>query len=142
MYLIIFECTKDFGDSPILNYYGQKFSREDIKERVEKNIKLFKSMGLKAGDTVSVIMLNTPEVLFMWYALSKLGVTTNMIKFDESPERIKYMMNLTKSKYLFASAAPFILNSVNEVVKSNDNVEKVIIVDLFESLMKNKLKIW
>ena len=132
--------TKDFGDSPILNYYGQKFSREDIKERVEKNIKLFKSMGLKAGDTVSVIMLNTPEVLFMWYALSKLGVTTNMIKFDESPERIKYMMNLTKSKYLFASAAPFILNSVNEVVKSNDNVEKVIIVDLFETLNEEQVK--
>lgn len=132
--------TKDFGDSPILKYYGQKFSREDIKERVEKNIKLFKSMGLKAEDTVSVIMLNTPEVLFMWYALSKLGVTTNMIKFDESPERIKYMMNLTKSKYLFASAAPFILNSVNEVVKSNDNVEKVIIVDLFESLNEEQVK--
>ena len=88
--------TAKFGNSPILNYYGRKFSREDIKREVEDNIKRFQTMGLKAGDTVSLVMLNTPEVLFIWYALSKMGVTTNMIKFDESPDRIQYMVDLSK----------------------------------------------
>lgn len=132
--------TAKFGNSPILNYYGRKFSREDIKREVEDNIKRFQTMGLKAGDTVSLVMLNTPEVLFIWYALSKMGVTTNMIKFDESPDRIQYMVDLTKSKYLFVSNAPFILKNVLEVAKKDENLKNVYIVDLFESLNTEQKK--
>ena len=124
----LFEATNDYPENKLLKYYGKEYTREDIKFEVEKNIKMFSSMDLNPGDVVSLIMIDVPEVLFMFLALSKMGVITNLIKFDEVPERINSMMNLTNSKYLFASEVPFILTNVKEAVKSNDNIEKIIIV--------------
>lgn len=126
--------TSKFPNAVLLDYYGKKYTRRDIVNEVEEYIKRFKAMGLKLGDTVSFVMLNVPEVIFMWYALSKMGVIANMIKFDESSERIKYMLDLTKSKYLFASEVPFILENVKGALDNNTSLENVITLSLTESL--------
>ena len=129
--------TREFPDDVVLiNYYGKTYKKNDIIAEVENNIKRFRKMGLKRGDVVSFVMLDVPEVVFLWYALTSIGVTANMIKFDESSERIKYMTDLTKSKYVFASSVPFIINNVNGALLSSDNIEKVIVVELTESLPK------
>lgn len=118
----------------LLEYYGRKYTITDIKKEVEYYIRCFKAMGLQKNDVVSFVMLDVPEVLFMWYALTALGVIANMIKFDESGERIKYMTELTKSKYVFATSVPFIIKNVNESLKNNKAVEKVITLELTEAL--------
>lgn len=118
----------------LLDYYGRKYTRDDIKHEVDNNIKRFISMGIKRGDSVSFVMLDTPEILFMWYALTKLGASANMIKFDESGERIKYMTELTKSKYLFVTAVPFIVEHVNEALKTGMSINKIIVAELTEAL--------
>ncbi len=127
--------TKEFpNDAILLNYYGKTYKKSDIIKEVENNIKRFRNMGLKRGDVVSFVMLDVPEVVFLWYALTSIGVTANMIKFDESSERIKYMTDLTKSKYVFASSVPFIINNVNGALQNSDSIEKVVVIELTESL--------
>lgn len=134
-YSYFLQMTSEFPkDTVLLNYYGKEYTVEDIKNEVQKYLKKFVSMGLKKGDTISMIMLDVPEVLFMWYAATHLGITSNMIKFDETSERIKYMLDLTKSKYVFASGVPFIVQNLDGALKNNPNVEKAIICDLTESL--------
>lgn len=126
--------TEYFYDACILDYYGRRYSVKDIDFEVQKYIKKFKSMGLKKGDAVSFVMLNTPEVIFMIYALIRMGITANMIKFDESGERIKYMTELTDSKYLIVSEVPFILNNVKNALQGNNLLKEVVTVSLTESL--------
>ena len=89
--------TEDFS-FPLLEYYGKKYTRKDIKKEVEDKIKRLTEMGIKEGDMVSFVFLNVPEAIFFWFALSKMGAVANLIKFDESPERIKYMCELANSK--------------------------------------------
>jgi len=129
--------TKDYN-FPLLEYYGEEYTREDIKREVEEKIKRLTAMGIKQGDMVSFVFLNVPEAIFFWFALSKMGASANLIKFDESPERIKYMCDLAKSKYLFVSEVPFI---VDNVMKSyhlglTNTVDKVITVPVTESMPK------
>lgn len=128
------EETKKFPNACVLDYYGRRYTRSDIETEVNEYIKKFKAMGIKKGDTVSFVMLNTPEAIFMSYALIKLGAVSNMIKFDESGERIKYMTELTKSKYLIASEVPFILSNVKKALDESDQLEQVVTVSLTESL--------
>ena len=129
------EMTKNFPQSTILlEYYGRNYTISDIKREVEYYIKCFSAMGLKKGDVVSFVMLDVPEVLFMWYALTSLGVISNMIKFDESGERIKYMTELTNSKYIFATSVPFIIKNVKDALENNNIVEKVITLEVTEAL--------
>lgn len=129
--------TKDYN-FPLLEYYGKKYTREDIIKEVETKIKQLTAMGVKEDDMVSFVFLNVPESIFFWLALSKMGAAANLIKFDESPERIKSMCELAKSKYLFVSEAPFIIDNVIESynIGLGDTVEKVITVPIMESMPK------
>lgn len=135
----LLDVAKAYGNSSLLNYYGRNYSIKDIKEEVEKNIIKFTSMGLKQGDIVSFIMIDVPEVLFLWLALTKMGVITNLIKFDEVPERINYMINLTNSKYLFVSEVPFILKNVRETLNINKNIDQVVSISPIESVSKKMI---
>jgi len=127
--------TKDY-DFPLLEYYGRKYTRKDIEKEVEDKIQKLTAMGVKQGDMVSFVFLNVPEAIFFWFALSKMGATANLIKFDESPERIKYMCELAESKFLFVSEAPFIIDNTIKSLELGNNVEKVISVPITESMPK------
>jgi len=123
-------------DFPLLEYYGKKYTRKDIEKEVEDKIKKLTAMGVKQGDMVSFVFLNVPEAIFFWFALSKMGAAANLIKFDESPERIKYMCELAESKFLFVSEAPFIIDNAIKSLELGNSVETVISVPITESMPK------
>ncbi|MBQ7136824.1 MAG: acyl--CoA ligase [Bacilli bacterium] len=129
--------TRNF-DFPLLEYYGKKYTRKDIEREVEDKIKKLTTMGVKQGDMVSFVFLNVPEAIFFWFALSKMGATANLIKFDESPERIKTMCELANSKYLFVSEVPFIVDNVIKSCELGlwDTVDQIITVPVTESMPK------
>ena len=137
-YDYFFDVTKNY-DWPLIEYYGKKYTKEEIKEEVDNYIKRFTTMGIKEGDTVSFILLNVPETMFFLLALSKMGAAVNLIKFDESPERIKFMTNLSNSKYLFASEVPFIMDNVSSALDLGSNIEKVISLPVTEAIPKEKM---
>ena len=135
IYDYFFHVTKDYK-WPLLEYYGKKYTSKDIKREVDDKIKKLTAMGVKQDDKVSFIFLNVPEAIFFMLALSKMGAAANTIKFDESPERIKYMCELSESKYLFMSEVPFIVDNVLKSFECGNPVEQVISVPLTESMPK------
>lgn len=134
-YDYFFEVTKEFN-WPLWEYYGRKYTAKDIKKETDKIIKKLTAMGIKEGDTVSFIFLNVPETLFFHLALSKMGAITNLIKFDEPAERIKFMCDLAKSRYLFATEIPPIIDNVLEALDLGCGVDQVISVPLTEAMPK------
>ncbi len=134
-YDYFFEVTKEFN-WPLWEYYGRKYTAKDIKKETDKIIKKLTAMGIKEGDTVSFVFLNVPETLFFHLALSKMGAITNLIKFDEPAERIKFMCDLAKSKYLFATEVPPIIDNVLEALDLGCGVEQVVSVPLTEAMPK------
>ena len=119
---------------PLLEYYGREYYKNDIINITQEYIGRFSSMGIKEGDTVSFMMLDVPEVLFSMFALSKLGATTNLIKFDESVERIRFMANKGESDYMIISEVDFIVNNVLDSLKLGNNVKEVITVPITEMM--------
>ena len=130
------EYSKDTILLDLLNIKG--FTRTDIEREVKKQIKMFTNLGIKANDTVSFMMLNVPEVIFMFLALNKMGAIANLIKFDESPERINYMLNLTNSKYFFVNDIDFMISNSKKVLELNNNLEKIITIPVMESVNESK----
>ena len=123
------------SDTILLDFMGKRgYTREDIEREVSNQIKMFTNLGVNRGDTVSFMMLNVPEVIFMFLALNKMGAIANLIKFDESPERINFMLNLTNSKYFFISEVPLIIENVIKTTNLDNKLEKVIVVPVMESL--------
>ena len=135
------ETAKYPNDLVLLNYMNEKkYTREDIIKEVKQHIKMFTNLGVKPGDVVSFMMFNTPEVIIMFLALNKMGAIADLIKFDESSERINKMLNLTHSKYLFISDMPFMLDNVLKVTKLPNSLEKVVVIPIEESIKESKFK--
>lgn len=116
--------TKQYGNALMISYCSKNYHREDVITEVEKYIKRFNKMGINKGDIVSFMMLNNPDIIFMWLALSKIGAITNLIKFDEAEERIRDILNKTESKYFFISDVPLITEKVSKGIVGTNNLEK------------------
>jgi len=129
------------SDTILLDYMGKiGYTRDQIDLEITKQANMFLNLGVKHGDIVSFMMLNVPEVIFMFLALNKIGAITNLIKFDESPERINYMLNLTNTKYFFINDVPFIKENVKKVLNLTNKLEKVIEIPVIESLQPSLKK--
>ncbi len=79
IYDLLWENNKGHGEDIALNYYGHKFTYAQLFGRVEQAAKAFAALGVKAGDIVMVCTVNTPEMVFAFYALNRLGAISNMV---------------------------------------------------------------
>src|SRR5262245_42744724 len=64
---------------PFLLYRGHCFTYEAANRLVNRYASAYRSLGLRAGDTVALMMENRPEYLWHFLAAGKLGVTISLI---------------------------------------------------------------
>lgn len=60
MYEYIFEKNKDNLNRIAINYYGNKFTYNELFEKINEYASKFKSLGVKKDDIVSICMSTTP----------------------------------------------------------------------------------
>jgi len=64
---------------PALNYFGRKITYGEMFENIEKATDAFVSLGIKSGDIVTGISVTTPEVVYIVYALNRIGAISNWL---------------------------------------------------------------
>ena len=63
---------------------GRKITYEELFESIEKYAKLLYAKGVREGDLIGICTLNTPESVYLLYALNKLGaVDVGFSPFDK-----------------------------------------------------------
>ncbi|MGL4321697.1 MAG: AMP-binding protein, partial [Paracoccaceae bacterium] len=63
------------------------------------------AMGVRAGDTVSVLSPNIPELFELHYAVPLLGAVLNTINTRLEPETVAYILDHSDSVLVFADTA-------------------------------------
>ena len=79
MYQCIYENNKNHLNRIAMEYYGRLFTYNDLFEQIDKTAKALIALGVKKGDIVTIAMPTTPEVVYLLYAISKIGAIANMI---------------------------------------------------------------
>ncbi len=136
-YTFIDEATTGFGDYTALTYFGNKISYDEFKEKVNIYANNLLEYGLKKGDSITLLMPNTPEIVYYFYACWILGVTVSPIDPRTNPTGICEIINNTNAKLLvtildkYAEKVSPILNKIN--------VEKIVVVSPTDS-MGNSVK--
>lgn len=117
-------------DRVAIEYFGNKLTYQKLIRKIDKCAKSLVAMGVKKEDIVTICMPTTPEMVYMFYALSKIGAVSNMIDPRKSAEEICEYANEVNSK-LFLS-----IDMVGEKLrnlKENTKVEEIIIATPYES---------
>lgn len=102
-YDYMLENSKNHMDSIALTFEDKKITYEEMFEAIEKYAKLLRSKGAEKGDLIGICTFNTPEAVYLVYALNLLGaVVVGYSPFD-TKERIKADVELTKPKMVITT---------------------------------------
>ena len=114
-----------------LNYFGVKISYSKLFKNIDKVKKSLSQLGVKKGDIVTLAMANTPEMVYLFYALNRLGAICNVIDPRYSSTEMKREINEVGSK-LFISLD--ICYPVVSSILSETTIEKIVCISPIESL--------
>ena len=121
-------------DSVDLNrvYKDIKISKRELIENINLVADALWMMGIREGDIVTICSSNTPETIYMDYALNKIGAVPNYIYPNLTADEMKYFFNEVKGEYVFMLGEPEIKKSVLEAA-NNSTVKTIIEASAIES---------
>lgn len=118
-------------DKTALNYFGIKISYKELIKNIDKVAKALKENNVKSGDVVTLAMANTPETIYVFYALNRLGAICNVIDPRYSPEEMKREINLANSELVLT--LDMAEKNIEKIINETD-VKKVVSITPVESL--------
>ena len=79
IYSFLKESNKHRLHDTAIYYYGKRITVNHLIERIDECANAFDALGVKKGDTVSLLSASTPESIIALYALNKIGASVNAI---------------------------------------------------------------
>ncbi len=131
IYEYLWENNKNHLDDVALVYFNRKITYKELFENIEKVAKAFSKLGVKKSDVVTICTVNTPEMVYVLYALNRLGAIANMIDPRTNVDGIREYMLETNSKFVLTIdlAYPVIVKATKDI-----DVEKIVVVSPADSL--------
>ena len=121
-------------DSVDLNriYKDVKISKRELIDNINLVSDALWMLGIREGDIVTICSSNTPETIYMDYALNKIGAVPNYIYPNLTADEMKYFFDEVKSEYVFMLGEPEIKKAVLEAA-NNSSIKTIIEASVIES---------
>lgn len=129
-YNLIYNKMKNKQNYVALNYFGRKITYKEMFENIERVAKSLKANGIKKGDIVTMAMPTSPETVYLFYALNRIGAISNCIDPRLTVEGLKATLQATNSKHLIALD---MCEPIIEEVKKDLNLGLIVSVSPVES---------
>lgn len=101
-YNYMLEQNKDYMDLTALSFGDRRITYEEMHDRIEKYVRLLYSKGVRQGDVIGIFAYNTPESVYLLYALDIIGaIVVGYSPFDNK-EKIKLDIEMTKPKMVIS----------------------------------------
>lgn len=120
-----------------LFYRGNKITYKEMFANVVRFAKTLKVLGVKKGDEVPVMVSNIPEYPYIFLAINLIGATMNTVGTWFHEDYLKEIIANSCSHIFFVSDDCY--ESARKAVEASDNIKKVIMFSLTDSLYINEL---
>lgn len=114
-----------------LEYFGTKISYGKVFDKIDLISKSFKAIGIKAGDIITFALPTMPEMVYIFYALNRIGAISNAIDPRLQESEILQTIKETNSKVLIA--VDMCLPAISKLLKKTE-LEHMVILTPVESL--------
>ena len=122
--------NKDYPDEQAIEYFGANITFGELLKNIDIVAKSLEEYGVKKGDFVTICSTTTPEVIYIFYALSKIGAVANVISPFYSPEELMSRINECESKVVIM-VDKFLPKFKNELNKEKN--KNVIVLPMMNS---------
>lgn len=139
MYQWIYDFNKDYPDEIALQYLGINITYKQLFENIKKVSDALKGLGVEEGEIVTLAMPSTPEVVYLIYALNRIGAVANIIHPLPSVNELHFYLEEVQSRFFFMFDGTYDL--IRDTL-ADTPVEKAIIVSPAASLPVFKRKLY
>ena len=102
MYQALVEAGKKCPGDLAIFYQGKKINFKTLIKRVDNTADiLYHQLGVRENDVVVIAQPNIPETIVLFYALNKIGATSNLIHPFTPFNQVKSIMDKTHTKVAF-----------------------------------------
>lgn len=98
------ESVKKHPDKIAFIFEEQKWTFRDVENITNKIGNYFYEKGYQPGDSVAIFVENSPELVFLWLGLSKIGVVSALINYSLKKEGFAHCVTVSKARALLFSA--------------------------------------
>jgi len=113
------------GDKPFIYFGEQRITYKELGEKVNKVANGFAGMGVTKGNKIAIMMDNSPEFIYILFALAKLGAIEAPINTAHKGNILEYLINYSDAKILVISEA--LVPQIKAIEKSLQNLQKVVV---------------
>lgn len=131
MWRFLWERNRDRLQNVALNYFGRRITYRKLFENIDFVARSLCSLGVKQGDTVSICPLNTPEFIYLLYAVNKIGAVSNWIGLTSPVSDLREQLASTNSRVVFTVSLAY--EQVAEAA-GDTRVETIVTVPLEASM--------
>lgn len=131
MYELVYKNNQDNLERIALNYYGTKISYTKMLEEISLLSGALENIGVKKGDIVSVCMINSPETIFLLFALNKLGAVANMVYGSSTTNELKKHLMDTGSTIVVTLD---MFQEKFEAIADETGLKHVVVANLIQSM--------
>jgi long-chain acyl-CoA synthetase len=85
-------------------YYDEVVTYAQVNERANRVANYLKEKGVVKGDTVSVMVLNSPEIYYTMFGAQKLGAIAGAINYMLKGPEIAYVLEDSKPRVAFVGS--------------------------------------
>src|SRR4030042_5973147 len=119
------EATDKWKDRTAVIFYGRKISYRELRDHVDRFATALQDLGVKKGDKVALLLLNSPQFIIAYFGALKAGaVLTAISPFYVSPE-IKHQIEDSGATMIICQD-----NLYDNVERAEVKLDRVIVVNI------------
>ncbi len=120
--------AKEFGDQVSMEFYGRKFTYNELDNLTRRFTEALIDLGVKKGDVVALWLPNCPHFSISYYGVICVGATITAISPLFVAREMSYQIKDSGAKYLIIIDR--FIKQYHRAVKAGISLEKVIVVNI------------
>ena len=131
MYDAVYEASCKWPHNTALEYFDTQITYKELIKKINRVAASLKALGAEKGERITICMPNTPEAIYMFYAINEIGAVANMIHPLSSEKEIEDYLNQSGSKIMLCVDISY--PKVEAIIK-NTKLEQVVVVSPTRSI--------
>jgi len=123
------EATEHWKDKTALIFYGKKMSYKELRDHVDRFATAMQDLGVKKGDRVALLLLNSPQFIIAYFGALKAGATLTPISPVYVSQEIKHQIEDSGARIIVCQDILY-----DHVEQANVELDKIILTGITEYL--------
>ena len=125
--------TDTWKDKTALIFYGRKISYRELREQVDRFATALSDLGIKKGDKIALLLLNSPQFIIAYFGALKAGATLTPISPVYVSSEIKHQIEDSGARSIICQDILY-----DHVEKAGVELDRIILTDVTEYLPRLK----